>query len=155
MNNESKALELARELSMQAPKGILTETHAAAELRRQHAALQDLQTECAALRVNEENLTAQVESLRAQLAARVPVAQGEPVGFVDAVSEHGFHVEFSVALPVGTKLYTLPQQASEPMTEAQIQDERWARGFYNTEEDEAFEAGVRFAEHHHQIKGKQ
>jgi hypothetical protein len=36
-------------------------------LMRQHTALQDLQTECAALRVNEENLTAQVESLRAQL----------------------------------------------------------------------------------------
>jgi hypothetical protein len=51
MTNESKALELARELSMQAPKGILTETHAAAELRRQNA---------------------EIESLRAQLAARVP-----------------------------------------------------------------------------------
>ncbi len=42
------------------------------ELSKCEKRAKDLQTECTALRVNEENLTAQVESLRAQLAARVP-----------------------------------------------------------------------------------
>lgn len=51
---------------------------------------------------------------------QAPVAQGEPVGVVDAVSEQGFHVAFSESLPVGTKLYTTTQQASEPMTVEQI-----------------------------------
>lgn len=72
MNNESKVLELAQRMHGRPGEAIICGDSAAAELRRQHAALQDLQTECAALRVNEENLTAQVESLRAQLAARVP-----------------------------------------------------------------------------------
>lgn len=143
MSNESKALELARELSMQAPKGILTETHAAAELRRQHTALQDLQTECTALRVNEENLTAQVESLRARLddeadsltvaymhgynkgkqSQKAPVAQGEPAAwrYQDARGNYryrgyvpNFDSEYPRLKPV--PLYTHPQQASEPMT---------------------------------------
>jgi hypothetical protein len=64
MSNESKALELARELSRQAPKGILTETHAADELRRQHA---------------------EIESLRAQLAARVPDDAAEAIGVIRGI----------------------------------------------------------------------
>jgi hypothetical protein len=42
------------------------------ELSKCEKHAKDLQTECAALRVNEENLTAQVEILRAQLAAQGP-----------------------------------------------------------------------------------
>lgn len=81
---------------------------------------------------------------------QAPVAQGEPVGVVDAVSEQGFHVEFSVSLPVGTKLYTHPQQASEPMTDEQIR----AR----CKHDWTFETvrqWVRITEQFHNIKGKQ
>jgi hypothetical protein len=68
MSNESKALELAARMDGRPDEAIICGDAAAAELRRQHTALQDLQTECAALRVTEENLTAQVESLRARIA---------------------------------------------------------------------------------------
>lgn len=51
MSNESKALDLAAELENNAQRGALTDSKAAAELRRQHT---------------------EIESLRAQLAARVP-----------------------------------------------------------------------------------
>jgi hypothetical protein len=215
-------------------------------LMRQHTALQDLKTECAALRVNEENLTAQVESLRAQLAARVPdademakqirwvsgankmgagalaenlcnwiasrlsaapsqqaptncrhcggpdsvlcagqckakqpakdigveqdervfarikamkakqqapVAQGEPVGWVaprpDVVDWSSYEPE------IGTPLYTTPQPAREPMTPEQVEDGYRGSVFTQVSMRHAFEKGVRFAERHHKIKGKQ
>jgi hypothetical protein len=73
MNNEWTAPQLAEIIEKIDPFTVYQGARlldAANELRRQHTALQDLQTECTALRVNEENLTAQVESLRAQLAAR-------------------------------------------------------------------------------------
>lgn len=148
MANESKALELAAEVD-EVAKTYPDMAEVSAELRRQHTALQDLQTECAALRVNEENLTAQVESLRAQLEAlQAQVAQGEPVGWVaprpDVVDWSSYEPE------IGTPLYTAPQQASEPMTDEQIR----AR----CRHDWTFETvrqWVRITEQFHNIKGNQ
>lgn len=68
-----------------------------------------------------QDVSADIESLRAQLAARAPVAQGEPVMVyrgrctIDC-GEHGHHdVELLKMIPAGTKLYAAPQQASEPV----------------------------------------
>jgi hypothetical protein len=63
----SKALELADELmdGMSDENWNQLNAEAATELRRQHAEIEDLQTECAALRVNEINLIAQVEAIQA------------------------------------------------------------------------------------------
>lgn len=88
-------------------------------------------------------------------------AQGEPFGCVTIVRRLGHADTFNFYrhpeppyldnASECVTVYTHPQQASKPMTEEQIQAELWARGFYNTEEDEAFEAGVRFAERFHKI----
>jgi hypothetical protein len=214
MNIESKALE-------QGPRGQIIgggpvvmsqeECQLRTIIEQQHTALQDLQTECTALRVNEENLTAQVESLRAQLAARVPdmsealrvlhcietsvvsginvtdgwrilrnllsaapsqqapVAQGEPVAEVVMAAKppkasqawlpfkivHA-SLQWLDSVPTGTKLYTHPQQASEPMTDAQAYTgSLLPKDLRSSQPADWFLSGVRFAERHHNIKGKQ
>jgi hypothetical protein len=177
------------------------------ELSKCEKHAKDLQTECTALRVNEENLTAQVESLRAQLeqkseriahleatassnygrghadahqmaAQQAPVAQGEPVAWLvcsvnkdgslslehaaawreaahehinDAITEYGIE---DAATWVVRPAYTHPQQASEPMTDEQINHEAVKVQGFGHLGWEGFVAGVRFAERHHQNKGK-
>jgi hypothetical protein len=175
MSNESKALELADSLeSDRSPSPYIN--NAAAELRRQHTALQDLQTECTALRVNEENLMAQVESLRAQLAARV--APGEPFGWWrqgNDLAESDFYPASDFPEHAGCEtcipLYTHAQQASEPMTYKEDSDlceahcntasEAYFKARPQLDSDvnrRIFYAGHRkawIAERHHNIKGKQ
>jgi hypothetical protein len=231
MSNETKALELAKELTfVKHTADWQTCDNASSELRRQHAEneanernlgilsdelskcekhAKDLQTECTALRVNEENLTAQVESLRAQLeqkseriahleatassnygrghadahqmtarakdigveqdervfsriaamkaSQQAPVAQGEPVAWKhDCAALLQNDVELWVARcpHCGKPTNTAQQQASEPMTPEQIEAGAVYAG-YNAYKFTAFHDGVRFAERHHQIKGKQ
>lgn len=84
---------------------------------------------------------------------QAPVAQGEPVAWMrctDITELTDAEPESDGWLP----LYTTPQQASEPMTQEQI-----IEGYCSVpmvhQYVEAFQQGVRFAERHHNIKGKQ
>lgn len=108
-------------------------------------------------------------SLGHGIAQQAPVAQGEPVLFVsegqlaahtDAHPDHGAAGNYIPArkTPAGkftTALYTSPQQASEPMTREQIKagEANWTGDHFDL--SGPFYAGARFAERHHQIKGKQ
>jgi hypothetical protein len=207
MTNESKALELADSLeSDRSPSPYIN--NAAAELRRQHTALQDLQTECAALRAQLEqkseriahleatassnygkghadahNVAAQAKDIGVEQDERVfariaamkasqqaPVVQGEPVAHCEGGPDFcpQCHLENrSLALAAAVryiknntpslvheeiaKALSHHRQASEPMTDEQIEAESPA----SSDKAAWFRHGIRVAERHHQIKGKQ
>jgi seryl-tRNA synthetase len=126
----------------------------------------------------------EIESLRAQLAEvtnnyntllervyaapsqKAPVAQGEPVGVVvhkvlppgpPHWSERLVEAELydGCDLPEGTKLYTTPQQASEPMTDEQ-KHQSWVNAtIEQCSHEGCYMRGIEDAERHHQIKGEQ
>lgn len=65
--------------------------------------------------------------------------QAEPVGEVTDTIDGAFKCEFSKHLPVGTKLYTTPQQQAEPV--ARVAFENWAKSLTNYMDLSRFETG--------------
>jgi hypothetical protein len=180
MSNESKALgRLGGVLTGAIAMGWISDDEAA-ELRRQHTALQDLQTECAALRAQLEQKSERIAHLEATASsnygrghadAHQMAAQGEPVEVTDQMA-YAFHnaigdgslgsdevEDLKTGLRAAFAHITHPQQAREPMTDARIYEgvfqltPQGAR--YWKTEVQAFREGARFAERHHNIKGKQ
>jgi hypothetical protein len=87
------------------------------ELSKCEKHAKDLQTECTALRVNEENLTAKVESLRAQLAARVPDVCSKCQGEGRIYQGCGDWIHCSHCNTTG-KIYAAPSQQA-PVTQGE------------------------------------
>ena len=93
---------------------------------------------------------AEATTLEQDAIARGHEPEQAPVGWVaprpDVVDWSSYEPE------IGTPLYTTPQQASEPMTDKQIES-AWLHESAENLDD--FIGGVRFAERYHNIKGKQ
>ncbi len=86
---------------------------------------------------------------------QAPVAQGEPVAVIDA-DGGGWFLNWKVpmhTLPLFTRLYTHPQQASEPMTPEQAAEIAKQLGWDSM--PGSFPLIIRAVERHHNIKGKQ
>ena len=160
MNNESKALELCKELArISGAKNIELTLQIGTELRRQHA---------------------EIERLRAQLAQRVPEV-GVPLnvledasaalgnfcadlGWGDSDMQAMDNLDAFIArhkamtcITTGALLYTTPQQASKPMTRKQINEASAdaQADFFNNKHPTYEVAFVRAVERHHKIGEKQ